>query len=333
MSLLLQCPHCSAQIEIADSAAPTTCPQCSKPFDTGIREGEAPARASRRKAQAAAPEEEDAEPGRVNPWGAAGLIFATLGILAATVVGNRMATYTFLGLGLVAVIVGIGWTALRRKPMNVSWLAIGGAVNVAALGMVLFAPGLLNRYWTMDGAVPVPDPHKLVAAPRDNPRGEGRALAPDDWVDAVTELIRQDDAQIRINAVALGPVPDKPGQTFLLVNIRLANVRNDKVVFEGFAKTKHPPVLKDGSGKSFACLEQRQRKPAAGAVVFIAAEPQTIAVGQGGQFDLQLVFEAPPADFSTLKLELPASAYGRKGVCKFAIPELFVAPIPEVTKK
>jgi hypothetical protein len=41
-----------------------------------------------------------------------------------------------------------------------------------------------------------------------------------------------------------------------------------------------------------------------------------------------LVFEPPASGWNSLQLELPASAWGRKGTCRFRIPELFTAISP-----
>ncbi len=335
MSLLVRCPFCPARIEVSTSVAMTTCPKCFKSFDASLHDEVVAARTAKRapavKVDDSEPEE--SAPSWINPWGAGGFLFAALGLVSATAIGSRGLTYTLLGLGVGAVLLGIALAAIQRRSVNSSWLGIGGLANVAALCLVLFAPGLLNRFWGMDGAVPIPDPHMLVAVPRDAQRSAGRLLAPEEWADGVKELVRQNDAQIRLDSVMLGTVPERPGKSVLLVTIRFANVGNEQITFEGFSKVAHSPVLKDASGKTYDFLEQRQRKIGAGAIVYIAAEPQTITLGRARHWDLQLVFEAPPADFSALKLELPASAYSRKGVCKFTISELFVAPLPEVKTK
>jgi hypothetical protein len=71
----------------------------------------------------------------------------------------------------------------------------------------------------------------------------------------------------------------------------------------------------------------------AGAVIFIPAKPQTFNLGPGSFVDSQLVFEAPNIDFPPLKLEFPASAYGRTGSVRLKIREAFEAALPEVPKK
>src|ERR1700722_8455329 len=86
MSLLVQCPFCSAQVKVSDSAAMTTCPKCLKSFNADFPKTAVTARVAKREARAVVDdsEEEDSAPSRINPWGAGAFILATLALLAAT---------------------------------------------------------------------------------------------------------------------------------------------------------------------------------------------------------------------------------------------------------
>jgi hypothetical protein len=320
MSVLLQCPFCPAQIKVSDSAALTTCPKCFRTFDVNARGKSTSSRAAKRDSNDA--EEEDSAPSNINPLGAVGLILATFGLLSATLLGNRGLTYTMLGLGITAVILGFALAAVFRKTGNLGWLVIGGMVNAAVLSVVLFAPGLLNRYWAMDAAPPQPDLHQMTAFSGE-PDDIGRVLAPADVVDA-TNSIAQDGVSLRIVAAATGEVAGKGTKRFLLVWIRVSCIGYQRpITFEGFGSDKHRPTLKGAAGESYAFVEQRARKLPAGGVVFLTAAPHPVDIQPTRCLDFQLVFEAPPADFSPLTLQLPASAWGRNGVCKYRIDRLF----------
>jgi hypothetical protein len=205
-------------------------------------------------------------------------------------------------------------------------------VSLVTLSVTLFAPGVLNRYWAMDAQVPRPDPHLLVVAPINQESDKGRPLAPEEWADASMQVIRQADVFVRILAVQTGPIKERGPKALLLIQFRLACTGNEgPIVFEGFGR-EHQPSLKDAGGQSRAFLEQRKRKLPAGGLVFLAGDPERAEVMPGRFLDFQLVFELPPASSAPWNLELPASAWGRKGICKLRIAGPFEPILPQVKK-
>jgi hypothetical protein len=204
-------------------------------------------------------------------------------------------------------------------------------VNFLAICLILFAGGLLNKVWTMDAPVPKSDPHLMVALPINQEPREGRPLAPEDRIDAASEAIQQNDVFFRIMAVRI-PDADEGYPPSLLIQFRIAGRSNaEPVRFQGFGRDKHKPKLSDDMGRSYALLEQRKRKLPAGGIVFLPAAPETDEILSKKFLDYQMVFELPPGDFAPLQLDLPASAWGRNGVCKFRIAGLFdpIVPAPK----
>jgi len=117
-------------------------------------------------------------------------------------------------------------------------------------------------------------------------------------------------------------------QIRVLVHLRLANCKHERTIpVEGFGSDTHRPVLTDETGRSYTFLEQRPRKPAKGDPVFEASGPRAAKLSSLARQDYLLVFSPAPSKFEVLKLELPASAWGRDGVCKLRIPRPFDASV------
>ena len=349
MKITIQCPYCPTQIKLSETATMATCPKCFQTF-SAVQDDEPPladivgmlaekgsAKGSTKarkvgstqeriaEVEETEPEEVSSTPAWINAWGAAAFIVTTLGLLEASVIGIRWITIACAATGFVLVIAGISASAKDRQQKDLVWLTLSGTLSVTALLLVVFAPGMLNYYWTMDAAVPLPDPNKLVVVPRGEPRSAGKPQLGDVWAAAEKEAVREDDVLLRLDSVAIGKIPERGAGDFLLIHLRIASAGNErKIHFNGFSTAKNQPILKDVAGRSYRFLEQRPRKLKAGPPhVFISESPEPRDIGPGRYLDYQLVFEPPPADFSNLNLELPASAWGRKGAAKFRIPGTF----------
>jgi hypothetical protein len=257
----------------------------------------------------------------LNVWGLAGFILGALGLLAASLVGIWIVTVALSALGVGAV--AWGWVATRhdRQPKDRVWLNLGGGMSGVVLLITLFLPGLLNDLWPVDVPVAAADANKLELVERDTP-DERKPLGADDWANAATQAIRQDDALVRLESVKAGAVPGKNSAQYLQIHFRLANVgRKQDFTFEGFDKDARLPVLKDNSGRSFTFVEQRPRVTARGEPKFVEPNSQPVPVTATQKAEYLLVFELPPT--GPYLLELPAAAWGRTGVCRFRIESSF----------
>jgi hypothetical protein len=294
-----------------------------------------PAAGSAGSAGSADSAEEQAEtrlPSWVSPYGAGAAVLAGLAFFSAAVLAQRLVTIGLLAAGLGVTVVGVRATREKRETRDVAWLVTGGGLCGLGLLLMLVAPAVLNPFWAMDFSVARADPDKQVQVRRDEPREQGRPLTPDDWTDAVKNAIRQNDVVIRVESVEAGPLLDKGDKSYLKIHLRLANVGYERYIpFEGFARDKHAPVLTDDSGHSYPFLEQRWRKRAPGTKgrattvpVFEAGPARLVNVVPNRNVERLLIFEGAPG--KALKLELPASAWGRAGVCKIRIPGLFQNP-------
>ena len=373
MSFLMQCPYCATNINLPDRAENATCPNCFrnfpvvhtvKAFTTETTTGPEEAAASfpnqatgikwkmRQLAGKPAPASRDAEKDSavtspIGPWGVFSFAVAALALLSASLIGVRTLTVMIAALGLAIFLLGLQATWQRGRTKDGVWLVLGGGVNVVVLALTLFAPGVLNNHWALDFAVPIRDPNKQEVVGRHNPLGPRKPLASDAWATAPDEWILQDDALIRLESVEVAPMVRYPemirigtsadkgkGAPFLLVYFRLGVFGHVRpITFEGF-NDKHKLNLTDDAGRHYRLVELLPRIIRGGAPAVFDPQAMTVQTIAAPRYkDYLLVFEAPPEGVETFKLELPASAWGRKGICKFRISRFFEATLPYEPKE
>lgn len=254
------------------------------------------------------------------PWGALAFALAVLALFVASLTLLRSLTIALAGLSVMAAVLGLpGFSARRDRP----WLIVGGVLGGAVVLIALFAPWVLNTYWALDVPVPETDPHPLVVTPRTDPQGNGTPLTADSWADADREMIRQDDLLIWVQSAVAGRLPDKPAKPYLLVYFKMSQIRTEHDVALSALVGAHSPVLTDAAGIPWPLVEQRPRR--------LTVTPFDLNV----LIDQILIFELPDAVLQLpaargegselpvdLKLEVPASVWGRQGVCRFRITRL-----------
>lgn len=279
------------------------------------------------------PEYEEEEvgslPAWISPWGGAAFLVTTLAVVQAHLMGIWILTLALAALGSLVVFLGFRATEEVRQTRDKVWLAMAGALSGVVLVLTVFAPGILYSRWAIDTPVARSNPNEMVLVPREKQGEKGSPLSPEEWVDAATEGIRQDDMFIRVESVKIGPLQGTTGPPRLQIHLRLANTKTETITVPGFDSSERRPVLTDDSGRSYEFLEQRRRRPARGAPVFEAPGPQPGELLPNSNLDHLLVFSAPPSGFVPLKLTVPTSAWGRKGECKFRISQPLVAPGPK----
>jgi putative heme-binding domain-containing protein len=254
------------------------------------------------------------------PWGALAFALAVLALWAASLTLQRSLAIALAGLGVLAALLGLPGLSSRRDRR---WLVIGGFLAAAVVLLGSFAPWVLNSHWALDLPVPETDPHTLVVTTRADARSRGRPLTDDTAADADTEAIRQDDLLIWVHSVVAGRLPDKPAKPYLLVNFKMSQLRTDRDIAVSALTGDQSPVLTDAAGTTWALVEQRPRR------ANITPFDSYVLIDQ------ILIFELPPAVLqlpaaqaedsvlpADLKLEVPASAWGRKGVCRFRIARM-----------
>jgi len=238
---------------------------------------------------------------------------------------ERMLTIVLVSLGLLVVAIGLALGKADRKDWG--WFALGSALNGLVLFVVLVRPELLNSFWGLDVAADEPDPQQLIVVPRTQPRAPGKPLTADDWANATSDAIRQGKVLVRIESVKSGA---RGGISCLQIHLQIANLGDDVISIAGFGGAglggdKNTPALTDASGRSLAFLKRQKRIRGEGPPAFEDLGDQAVELKADDRHDLLLLFEAPSSRFEPLKLELPTSAWGREGRCRFNIAGLFAA--------
>jgi putative heme-binding domain-containing protein len=272
-------------------------------------------------ARASQPEVRHGHLGRwISPTGLAALALAAVAVALGVVAGLRWLTISLAACGLTVVLVSSWATRGRGAASGRLLQALGGILCAAVVLVTLFAPGVLNRYWSMDAVPADVDLNVCVVVARERPAETGRPLSEDEWVEAATDGIRQQDLMIQLESVKAGRLLEKGATSFLLVNFRLDQLWQGRTnTFERFVPGKDAPSLVDNTGRTYAFLGDRVRKAPTKFDLML-------------KVDHLLVFELPPSGVEYLNLELSASAWGRKGMCRFRIVKVAQETTPDMAK-
>jgi hypothetical protein len=161
-----------------------------------------------------------------------------------------------------------------------------------------------------------------------------QAGADDGWVDASDASIRRGDVKVSVRSANIGlprfdrKVRPSDPEEYLIVTLALNNLgATKKLDFTGFASggsISRLVTLVDDLGNQY------KQKRFRGAKVEGQASSESLYPGK--QLSDVLVFEPPIAKAETLKLRLPAAAFGGAGALKFRIPAEMIGqaePPPE----
>jgi hypothetical protein len=258
-----------------------------------------------------------AGPGWVNAGGAIALFLASLGLLGAAFTLPRLATVALAGLGVLVGLAGAVAARAQWQLKDTVWLCLGAGGNGVLLILALFLPGWLNARWGMDFAVPEPDLNKQIMISRDN-QSEVKEVTGGERVNAESNAIRQGDMLIRVESAAIDRVQGVD-QPLLLISLTIASVGHlHTVTYNGQARGGQGAVVRDSRGKE---LPRRDL----GAQAKKAGQAGTVVVLPTHEVKDVLAVEAPWSGTAYVELDLPASAWGRTGVCQFTLPATFIS--------
>ncbi len=243
-------------------------------------------------------------------WGLAALLSATLAVVLAVLVGLRWLTILSAAIGLSLVVVGVWMNRNRPRKSISSTLFLGGILCSTIVALCLFTPGVLNSYWAINSQLEESDPDRMVVVAREQPRGGGKPFAEKEWIDAATAGIRQDDLYIHVESASIGQLPERGSAHYLLVHFHLIQFQHGRTIsFERYVPGHVIPTLTNESGQVCQFVGERVKKPPSKFDVLL-------------KVDHLLIFEQPPLGTRELKLELPASAWGRAGAGRFRIAHI-----------
>jgi hypothetical protein len=257
-----------------------------------------------------------ASPAWINVWGVLAFTLIALALLLAAFTLPRWLTIACAALGLLLGVVGVLASLERLKIKDIVWLAVGGGGNALLLLIVLVRPGWVNDRWGMDFAVPPPDRNTQKMVSRDN-KSEVRELTTGDRVDAQANAIRQGDILVRVEGAIVDRVQDKESPV-LLITLHLANVGQlHNITYHGQAGGEARAVVRDSRGKELQRRDLGERAKKLGQI-------GTVTILPTHEVKDVLAVEAPWSGTDNVEVDLPSSAWGSEGVCKFTVPATFI---------
>ncbi len=354
MSFLAQCPFCDSRVSVPDSAAGTNqkCPSClgyftplpvTEPAEVTVPDAPAndrpdptppprprPLWPPDRHAEPAdvlvltAPDAEDAPelPEWVRPAGSIALLLGAAALIGAFSPRLHFLAAPLSGLGLLLGLVALVTARRVRTPCFTP--AAGAGLSGLVL-LLVTVPALAAAVYRLRHPAAAP----ALAAIRVVPLS-GDALDPDltqaEWVDASRAALQQHNVGVQVVSATLGPLPaadaarkvKAAAEKCLIIRLRAQQVYGgDQTVGEGKAEVsplnRRPQVtLRDETGRVY---RQVSAEPASPRVSSASGVPATEDV---------FVFEAPPPGVKSLRLEVPAAAWGGAGAFRFAIPSSMI---------
>ncbi len=286
-------------------------------------------RAASRVAETPEPSEEilDRKSGPVL-IGVAACFLAAAALATASFQSTAVFARPLAGVGVLVGLVG----ALVAGAENLSRLAVpigGASVSGLALVVAWFLPSLLGPGYEASRVTSDYDPEAIRAIPLQLVSSGAEELGPGGYADASRSALHQGLVRVQITGATVAPVQVVDSkkrftkQSFLAITVRIQHLgHGNRFRFVHWDTTGERPV------------------PAASATTdgrkLIAANTgQDVPVGvtfgydvfPGKSVDDQLLFEAPDA-VGPVRVELPAEAWGGRGVLRFQIPSSMIVVQP-----
>jgi hypothetical protein len=273
----------------------------------------------------AARDQQPSEPPRdIDPLGITALFLACIALLCASA---PWLCLMVLPLSLLAVLAGAVALvrAVRSGRSRLLFPGVGTAVAGAVVTLAVMFPGVLGpKYLTYKDQTPV-DPTTIRRIPLP---GKTASTQDDDpeWADASSVALQQGKLTIQVDEVAItefatAVAPNKKGKMVcLLIRLRIRDTSGQagKAPSDlGTLKQEQRPVLTEGTAKVYELLDIQTGTAAKGR-----------AGSELGMVSRVLLFDAPGAEVQTLRLEIPAEAWGGVGTFRFAIPSSLIRRKP-----
>jgi hypothetical protein len=252
-----------------------------------------------------------------NGFAVAAFFLGGVALVSASVSWLQWLTFPLAGAGLLAGLICLLATPLETL-RDVVLLLVGETVSIAVILIALVWPALFGMDPRLTRETPAaPDanrqllqPHASTAAASQKPQ----TLAANQWAAADKYDMDHGNVRLSIAAAVIRDEPpssdrkDKRREKELSITVKLSHVGvKDAVAFHGW-QTPHAPRL-TVAGHAVA-FKRRHGEGQGGGRNLVPFQP----------IQEVLVFEAPPATEETLRLELPAAAFGGAGVVRFELP-------------
>ncbi|HET6575971.1 MAG TPA: hypothetical protein VFG68_20390 [Fimbriiglobus sp.] len=358
MSILTRCPYCRRTSQAPARAVGSSgkCPSCGAWYTVTAEPGLViPPPASEPEPTAAplappaapapdpapnfvatpaissAPPPDDAPPRfrvRVHPAGLAACLFAGAGLVCAAFSQTAVLTWPLGAAGLLVGLVGVLLT-LGGRPALLLFPAAGAIVSGGVLLAALAAPGLLGPRYEASRQRSAYDPEAVQVVPLSLDPAGAQNLEADGWVDASRAAIQQGTVRVQVTGAAVGPVrllaprPKVTKERHLTISLRVQHLGDGgPIEYEHWglpAVRKAPPPTLEAAGRKLAPVELAPDQP--------VGRTDMVRLFPGKAVEDVLVFPAV-AVLGSLRLELPAAAWGGQGVFRFSIPASMVSHRP-----
>jgi hypothetical protein len=241
---------------------------------------------------------------------------------------------------ILAVLAGLMGAALvktferHRMLTPIAGISLGTLVVVTASVL----PSLLGPAYRSYRERDTYDPMTIRAVPLAG-RGNDEVPSSPEWVEADRFALQQGRLRIHVASLVVGPVVppdkvkknDKPKEKppeFLVLRLRVNHIERtndftaDPLTWTGSHGQKPLLALLDNAGKAYA--------PRALPGIRTADEVRKSSLFPVAVVEEIYGFEPPPANVESLRLEVPASAWGGTGVFRFTVPNTMILRQPFV---
>jgi hypothetical protein len=266
----------------------------------------------------------------LEPVGVAALLLSSAGLLCAA----RAALCVWvLPLSALAALVGLLGVVVAQAFGKYRLLCpvAGSVMGLLLLLTAAVAPGVLGPNYAAYRQRDPRDPRAIRAVPLSG----GPAAVPQspDWVDASRFALQQGGVRVQVAEVSVRPaqLAGKTGtkerpEEHLVIRVRAKYVEAttefaaDPFTWRGKQKETPHATLSDDTGRVYAS------RPLPGASA--GQEMRGSSLFPVSVVENVFGFEPPPAGLESLRLELPASAWGGRGAFRFTIPATMIRRQP-----
>jgi hypothetical protein len=261
-------------------------------------------------------------PRRLDPFGLAALLSDGAALLGAGVTSLCGFVVPLAIVGLLLGLVG-SFRALGQGSFRLLFAAAGVLVGGLVLFTALLLPSLLGPVYLTSRAREAQDPRAIQVIPLSGNRGNSGPRDPE-WVDASQAALQQGRLYVQVLSVSVRAVKPKSDPTRKLppveyLFLRLRTQQAEEASAFGTVRTqalgprseKARPTLRDSTGKVCQLRDVQE--------MAVAETDRRSSVFPVVFEEVVFVFDAPPANLASLRLELPAEAWGGEGVFRFTI--------------
>lgn len=258
------------------------------------------------------PPEPSSLPPWINAWGVFAFSCAAVAMLLAALSLPRWLSLAFAVLGVLLGLAGAVAPRDEWKIKDALWLALGGGGCALLLFLGLLRPAWLNDRWGRNFVVNEEERNKPILVKKDT-NAEVKELDNAERADAATYGIRYGDVVVRIDKVGIERLPSK-AESVLVFALHISNASPLKTItYHGQGGEQYHATVRDSSGKVLQRCDLGTKAQERGQLRESSVLPLH-------EIDDLIAVEMPSAEAGQLELDLPASAWGKEGVCQFTIP-------------